>query len=188
MRFGTGTGQHESSNVRQGGSKQMRQKGIGSAVLIGVAVMLAGCGTPSAVMPLMRSAEQAIQRERELLKADRARQAKRFEQQRETLRTGYEADLQSRDAIDADWVMEGTRAYVTAREALLRQEMELNQQNETRRRNLSLAADALARAAGLIRQQDQLLGPANPWPRLETSNGNGRSLPGDPFNAEEDQR
>jgi hypothetical protein len=143
------------------------------------AVMLGGCGTPPAVLPLMRSAQKTLKQERDLLGADQARRAERFEQQRESLRSGYEADLAARDEIDAEWVREGTRAYVTAREALLRQEMELERQTETRRRNLKLAGEALDRAAELIHRQDRLLGVADPWRLLDERNALGGSVLGE---------
>lgn len=160
---------------------------VGAVVL---AAVVGGCASPPAVMPLMQSARQAMQEERRLLEEDAERHRAHFEQQREAIADGFEADLERRESLDPAWVMQGVRAYTMAREQLLRQELELRRQVEQRRRNLNHASAALDRAAGLLRQRDRLLGEVMPsdaslWEVTDPQRGNGSVLIGD---SEEEER
>jgi len=94
--------------------------------------------------------------ESRLLDDDAARHRLWFEQQRSSLAAAYVADLDTRDTYDRDWIRDGADAYVLAREAILRHELELRRQNETRRRNLRLGGVAIDHALSLLQQQDRL--------------------------------
>ncbi|MBI1373903.1 MAG: hypothetical protein GC159_14365 [Phycisphaera sp.] len=123
-----------------------------------IAAGLGACASPPSIEPLLRSAENAMRDEQRLLDDDRVRHGQWFDQQRATLEAAYAADLAARPATELDraWVRDGTAVYVAAREAMLRHELELQRQNDVRRRNLQLADMAVQQAVALMQQQDQL--------------------------------
>jgi len=127
------------------------------SAVAGLFLLLVGCQTPPAATMLIHVAEQTIADEQSHLESDAGRQAQWYDQQRATLAAGFEADLQQRDVIDTQWVMQGVRVYTTAREAIVEQQMQDRQQLQTRRENLRLAGQALSRARALLQQRDQLL-------------------------------
>ena len=127
-----------------------------AAVLI-IVTVTSGCASPPSVVPLLEQVHRVLANQQQDLQQRAERDAVRLDQQRHLLQQAYETDLTVRPQLDADWVRDGTAAYVTAREALLRHELQLADQLRTRRRNLELAADAQRRAIGLIQRQDQLL-------------------------------
>ena len=134
-----------------------RCSGLPGIPLLCIAATLFGCSSPPSVVPLMRAAEQTLNEERRLVDEDRARRTALFERRRDALAAGYEADLAERETLDPAWVLEGTRAYTAAREALLRHEMELERRATIRKQNLELAGAALERGVALIQQRDRLL-------------------------------
>lgn len=126
-------------------------------------VMMSGCSTPPSAPRLVDIAGKVIQQERQHLDEDAERLSQWYGQQRAALEAGYNADLAERAEFDAQWIEQGTSVYVTARELLLRHELETRRQLETRRENLRLAGEALGRATIIMQQNDQLLWSA---PRL----------------------
>lgn len=118
--------------------------------------LLSGCQSPPSVAPLLAAADGVIADEQRLLSDDAARAAAWIEQQRGSLHRGFAADLSGKDRVDPEWVLDGVTAYVAAREALLRHEMSLRDQTETRRENLRLAGESIRRALGLLQRQDAL--------------------------------
>ena len=117
-----------------------------------------GCGSPPSVVPVMQVVEATLQREAQSLsQVQAARDRLYLEQARRQLDEGYRRDLASTQALSPQWVESATSVYVAAREALLRQEIELARQRETRVENLQLAAQAQGRAVALLQRQDNLL-------------------------------
>ncbi len=127
------------------------------ALLAGWALLvLAGCASPPAVGMLMRGVEEALTREHRALADDLERSDRWFEQQRQALTAGFEADLADREALTADWVRDHARVYAAAREALVERQLEQAEQLRTRRENLALASALQRRAITLIERQDAL--------------------------------
>lgn len=120
-------------------------------------VMAGGCSTPPSVPLLVNVAGKVIEREQQHLADDAQRMGQWYDQQRASLAAGFNDDLAARGDLDAEWVARGAGVYVTARELLLRHELESQRQIETRRENLRLAGEALGRATIVMQQQDQLL-------------------------------
>jgi hypothetical protein len=120
-------------------------------------VMVGGCSTPPSVPLLVNVAGKVIQQEQQHLADDSQRLSGWYDQQRAALTAGFNDDLAARGELDAEWVARGANVYVTAREMLLRHELESQQRIETRRENLRLAGEALGRATIVMQQQDQLL-------------------------------
>jgi len=116
----------------------------------------AGCASPPSVAPLLRAADQAVQQEHRLLADDHERRRLEFDRQRDDLAAAFEADLAAQAQLDPQWVAQGVRAYVAAREGLLDHQHTLDEQYATRRDNLATASQAIARAVSLLEQQDQL--------------------------------
>ena len=117
-----------------------------------------GCGSPPSVVPVMQVVEQTLLTEaRTLAAAESARDRLYLEQARQQLEDGYRRDLASAEALSPRWVESATSVYVAAREALLRQELALAAQRQTRVDNLQLAAQAQGRAVALLQRQDNLL-------------------------------
>lgn len=119
--------------------------------------LVGGCSTPPSVPLLVNVAGKVIQQEQQHLSDDSQRLSQWYTQQRSALEAGFNADLAARDQLDADWVAQGARVYVTAREMLLEHELETKRQIELRQENLRLAGESLDRAAIVLQQQDQLL-------------------------------
>lgn len=120
-------------------------------------LILIGCGSPPSVVPLLRLANMTMQVETEHLNEDAQRQAEHFEQARQTLQRAFEADLETTEDLTTTWIREATDVYVAAREALVRHEIDIQQQHQQRGDNLQAASQALQRAVELLEQQDQLL-------------------------------
>ena len=117
-----------------------------------------GCGSPPSVVPVMQVVEATLRSEAESLAAVQASRDRLYlEQARRQLDEGYRRDLSSTDALSPQWVESATAVYVAAREALLRQEIELARQRQTRVDNLELAAQAQGRALAILQRQDNLL-------------------------------
>lgn len=118
----------------------------------------AGCGSPPSVVPVMRIVEQAILDEAGQIETfDADRDQRMIDSLRSRLREGYLADLRTTDTLDPAWVEDATEIYLTARETLVRQELDLAQQRRARQDNLRDAAHAQARAIAILQQQDRLL-------------------------------
>lgn len=128
-------------------------------VVVGVVVMvgLVGCASPAGVEGLLRTAEGVLAEERQAIEVDAERASQSMEERRAGLEAAFEADVEQREELDEAWVLRGVRAYVDAREALVRHEAELEATYAQRRRNLRLAAEAVERARELLAQQDGLL-------------------------------
>lgn len=127
------------------------------ATALVVVTVTPGCASPPSVVPLLEQVHHVLADQQQDLQQRAEQDAVRFDQQRQMLQQAYEADLTARPQLDADWVRDGTAAYVTALEAMLRHELQLTDQLRTRGRNLELAADAQRRAIRLIQRQDELL-------------------------------
>ncbi len=121
-------------------------------------VLVAGCAAPRAVEPLLETGERVMVEEAERLEVDGGREARWLAQSRELLEEAYERDLLERGELEAEWVMQATRGYIAAREALLRHELDLERQRDRRRENLLEAAEAVARARELLARQGEI------WP------------------------
>lgn len=130
----------------------------GMMVVVAVASLAGGCAPPRAVEPLLAVGERAMIEEAEHIEADAARDEQWLVQSRDALEEAYERDLHERGELDTAWVMQATRGYIAAREALVRHESALARQREQRRANLLDAADAVARVQELLAQQRAL------WP------------------------
>ncbi len=121
-------------------------------------LMAPGCGSPPSVVPVMQVVERTLRQEAESLGAVQATRDRLYLQQaRQQLDEGYRRDLADTNALSPQWVQSATTVYVAAREALLRQELELARQRQTRIDNLQLAAQAQGRAVALLQRQDNLL-------------------------------
>lgn len=123
-------------------------------------VLSAGCTSPPSVAPLLRLAHEAIREEARLVEADAERDRLATEATMRSLDAGYDADLRERESLSAEWVAEATRAYVLAREAVLRHEAEQAQTRARRADNLAAAAEATERAAALLERRDALIAEA----------------------------
>ncbi len=111
-----------------------------------------GCTSPPSVAPLLRISEQAMRAEAENLTADAARDRAGLDAARASIADGFDADLREQAAPTTEWIRQAAEVYAAAREELMRQELTLAQQRQTR-------ADAQAqhRAIELLERQDQLL-------------------------------
>lgn len=128
-----------------------------AAAILGWSAGLAGCASPPSAAPLMRAAMKAVAQEQQLLAEDGRSRQQWLEAQKTGLQRGFESDLRARTVIEPDWVLEGTAAYVTAREQLIRQEMTAQAALEVRQQNLLMAQRAVERAISLMERQDALL-------------------------------
>ncbi len=126
-------------------------------VLSASGVVLAGCGAPPSVVPLLTVTEQTLNAEAAHLETDGQREDQWIEQTRQALKQAYQQDLQARSKLSPDWITEATEAYVAAREELVRHQMQRQQQRAIRQENLRAAAEATQQAAALLQQQDELL-------------------------------
>lgn len=88
--------------------------------------------------------------------AEAARDDLHLQHARRALWEGYRADLTTKDNPTPAWIEDATAGFVLAREALLRQELDLIQQRRTRQENLQAAAAAQTRAIELLQQRDRL--------------------------------
>ncbi len=128
------------------------------AIVSGLLVWcVVGCGSPPAVTPLMRVVGEALEAEAALVELDAARYAAWGAEQRAMLRQGFESDIAAREALDAEWVREHVRVYVTARELLAASGEKMRASMVRRRENLAAAGEAQRRAIELIEQQDVLM-------------------------------
>ena len=127
----------------------------GGAVVLAAA--LAGCTSPPSVVPMMRSVELALRTEAQRIQDEAAATDQRYLQlARQSLIEAYRQDLQSQEAISAEWVESATGAYVAAREALQAEAWSRQQARQTRMANLELAADAQNKAMSLLQDQDAM--------------------------------
>ncbi|MEO1235554.1 MAG: hypothetical protein AAFX76_02070 [Planctomycetota bacterium] len=125
---------------------------------VGLASLMAGCGSPPSAVPLMRAVRQALADEAEAVEtADAARDRRHLDRLRADLREAYRADLDEAEALTPAWIDEATVVYVAAREALLRHELELENRRAIRAENLRLAARAQTQAIANLEHQDRLL-------------------------------
>ncbi|MEX2672518.1 MAG: hypothetical protein WD294_10450 [Phycisphaeraceae bacterium] len=142
------SGQRECNSVRRWGG------GVLGAIALTAVVLATGCASPPSVEGLLLVAEQTLAEERQWLESDKERAAVSMAQQREGLEAAFEADLQQRETVDEEWLMRGVRVYVDARESLVRHEVQLQQEYQTRQQNLTLAGEAVQRARTMLAQQD----------------------------------
>lgn len=119
--------------------------------------IFAGCTSPPSVAPLLRISEQAMRAEVENLIADSARDRAGLDAARASIADGFDADLREQTAPTTEWIRQAAEVYAAAREELMRQELTLAQQRQTRADNLRAAAQAQHRAIELLERQDQLL-------------------------------
>jgi hypothetical protein len=121
------------------------------------ALMLSGCTSPPAVIPLLEIVDRQLQAEAQLLGQDAERDAEAVRQMRLNLASGFEADLRQRESLSAEWVRSATDVYVAARDAVTRHELDLERQRRQRADNLRAASEAQRRAMLLLLQQDRLI-------------------------------
>ena len=126
-------------------------------VVVVAALFVGGCATPPPVAPLLRVTERALQQESDRLGDDAERDGEYVRQTLQILESAYNRDLEQVESLTPDWVMEATKVYVTAREAIVRHQNQLTQERNRRADNLKSAALATRRAIALIQQQDRLL-------------------------------
>lgn len=137
-----------------------RREWWGVWVLVFVCVCgvgLTGCGSPPSVLPLLTAAEEAARAEAARFEADVEREAQWIEQARAALERAYERDLAAQEELSRAWIVEATRAYVAAREELVRHEMQRREQLAQRRENLHAVAAATQQAAAVLQEQDELM-------------------------------
>ena len=123
-----------------------------TAIMIG----LGGCASPPAVGPLMRVVQKALRQEQAMVQTDQQRTTAAMDQRRATLKAAFDADMNEQTALDKQWVDEQVSVYVAAREALVRHELDMQQQYQQRQQNLGDALAAQQRAIELIERQDAL--------------------------------
>lgn len=117
-----------------------------------------GCGSPPSVVPVLRIVESALEQEASRVQSvDAARDQQFFASTRRDLEAAYRADLNETSSLTPDWIESATLVYVTAREQLLRQELQRAAQRDTRAENLRTASAAQSRAISILEQQDRLL-------------------------------
>jgi len=144
------------------GSNRQAPCRIPVALLL-VSAALVGCASPPSTGPLLEVVDEALAAEQQHLQTDRERAAEWFRSQRDGLKHGFEADLAARDEPGKDWMRDHVHVYVAAREALLREQLNHDQQVQQRITNLTHARRANQRAAELLRRQDELLAPLTGW-------------------------
>jgi len=145
-----------SARQRRGRSVRWREAmGFGAAVVMAT-IAVAGCASPPSVLPTLGVVDSALAEEGRQLGLDGARQGQWYRQQREGLHAGFEADLEQRAALDAEWVRQATRVLTAALEVSLQREAEGQRQIEVRAENLRLAREALQRAIAVTQMQDRL--------------------------------
>jgi hypothetical protein len=138
-------------------SRTWRRAGwFGAAAMVG-ASLLVGCSAPPSAVPLMRVARKAMRQETKHLKQDEKRLGQRLNERQRALKVAFETDLQQRDELTLQWVLEGTAGYVAAREALLRQHFKVRAGRRQRLKNLQAAMRAQERAMAMLQRQDRLL-------------------------------
>ncbi len=142
------------------GTRRRRNETRRCVGVVALTLSLTGCGTPPAVTPLLRVAERAMADELAHVEADRRRDAARLEASRDALRRAFDADLETVEALTADWVRDAVGVYVIAREELAAHGAALRAERDRRAENLAVARGALDRAGALLERQDALLGEA----------------------------
>ena len=150
-----------------------RRKVAVLGVLLAV-LLVSACASPPSVVPLLRVSASAVDAERARLATDLTRLAQSYDQRRQLLKSGFEADVNARPSMDAKWVTRGVTAYVAARELVLRDELAAAGNLQTRQANLGHVSEALRRAVVLIEQQDHLLmrvPDLRRWPNESTTQG-----------------
>jgi len=137
-----------------------------AAIALPVCIALTtGCAAPPSTGPLLDVVDRALAAEQQHLQTDRQRATEWFQSQRDGLAHGFEADLAERDESNAQWLTDHVNVYVAAREALLREQLNHDQQVQQRITNLTHARRANRKAADLLRRQDELLAPLTDWQR-----------------------
>ncbi|MEM9883140.1 MAG: hypothetical protein AAF800_09515 [Planctomycetota bacterium] len=116
-----------------------------------------GCGSPPSVLPTMGVVERTLRDEADHAESTGAAfDTRYFDRVLADLDRAFRADLEATGTFSPAWVAEATTAYVAAREGVLRESMRTRSQRRQRIDNLRAAADAQARAAALLAQQDGL--------------------------------
>lgn len=127
------------------------------SLLILITALAPGCTSPPSAAPLLRLVAQALDDEAAQLAADALIRQRHAQETRATLAAAYEADLTHQPALNPQWVLDATRAYVAAHEAVVRQELADLARCQQRIDNLRDAGEAQRRAIALIEKQDQLI-------------------------------
>ncbi|GAB4109673.1 MAG: hypothetical protein Kow00105_18430 [Phycisphaeraceae bacterium] len=120
-------------------------------------ITVTGCEAPRSVVPLLEITERALLEEAERLHEDAARDRMYSRQALSQLEEGYRQDLEQTQALTTEWVLEATRVYTTAREAVLKHQASLEAERRARAENLQVAASATRRALLLLQEQCGLL-------------------------------
>ena len=127
------------------------------ALMASAIVGIGGCGSPPSAVPLMQVAERTMQREAQRVRQGIERDKQQLDERQQALAAAYRRDLENRDKLTVEWVLDATQGYVAAREALVKQQLERARTREQRARNLEAAAAAQQRARALLQRQDKLL-------------------------------
>ena len=130
-------------------------------LLLGAALLLlAGCGSPPSVLPLLQVTAGVLQDESQRLQRDAERAASAIQRDKASLAAAFERDLAQRDHLDAQWVRNAVSVYAAARDALSEQSARVASAYASRLDNLDAAADANRRAITLLEHHRRAL----PWP------------------------
>jgi len=122
-----------------------------------IVITATGCEAPRSVVPLLEITERALLEEAERLHDDSERDRMYSRQALSQLEEGYRQDLEQTQTLTAEWVLEATRVYTTAREAVLKHQASLEAERQARAENLQVAASATRRALLLLQEQSGLL-------------------------------
>jgi hypothetical protein len=119
--------------------------------------IIAGCGAPPSVVPLLSVSANAIEREARLVEEDAIGDEQAADAARQRLTHALQADLAHRPDADQAWILSAAKGYAAAREALAQSLAQQCRTREQRAQNLRDAAAAQRRAISLIQQQDEIL-------------------------------
>ncbi len=138
-----------------------------SATLLSLVMLLSACTSPS-ILPLLRATRQAVESEITYLDAERQRDDAVLTERQRALAAAFDADMTRQQTLDPQWVREAVNVYATAREALLRHDMSLQDERSQRASNLRAAVEAQDLAISLLELQEGLW-QRLPWPGLGLS-------------------
>jgi hypothetical protein len=119
--------------------------------------IIAGCGAPPSVVPLLSVSASAIEREARLVEEDALGDEQATDAARQRLTLALQADFAQRPDADQAWLLSAAKGYAAAREALAQSLAQQRRTRERRAQNLRDAAAAQRRAISLIQQQDEIL-------------------------------
>jgi hypothetical protein len=131
-----------------------------TALCLVTLALVAGCGSPPSVVPLLTVAATATEREASLVQEDSLADEQAAEVAKQRLTSALQADLRQRPSADPAWVLSAAMGYAAAREAVAQSLAQQRAKRELRAQNLRDAAAAQRRAISLIQLQDELFNRA----------------------------